>query len=466
MKTTLTSPLPLYTIAQMLDCEIIGPRNVQVQSVVTSGTEAEAGSLFLAAAGNASHGIVYWKQAVAKGAVAIITDVLPEDRVEEACSLLLVRNTVDALFEIAKKMAQGIAHKTVAITGSVGKTTTRAYVEAILKQCNKIHSTQGNFNNHIGVPMTMLGMPRDTDWLIVECGMNHKGELSKLSELVLPDAVIITNIGTAHIGNFGTQKGIAEAKAELLEHLSSTGLSVLPAGEPLLEAYIESRTVTFSPEPYQGSYCIVSSSRGAESPWICVKTPDNRQTRYSLLTSSLSAKMASLRGIALADRLQISPEIIQRGLRTAQVPSGRGDLITVNGSLVIDDTYNGSYESMLAAFDSLKEMQGSKKIVCLGEMRELGALCDVIHRRLGTEFAMHCFDYLFLAGSEGAYVRSGAIEAGYPEDRIRQYAIDAHEDIVRDLTNIMEPDDIVLVKGAHSTHMEEVVRMLQKGDVV
>lgn len=465
MKALLANPLAISEIAHLLGCALHKKTQGAVHSAVTSSGETESGSLFFALRGDKGHGIQYWREAVARGASAIVTDSVVQDFEAESCVLLPVHDTVDGLFCLARHLADSIPHRTVGITGSVGKTTTRAYVESILRQCYRVHSSTENHNNHIGVPMSMLGMPQGTDWLVLECGMNHRGELSKLSSLIAPDAVIITNIGTAHIGNLGSRKQIAQAKAELMEHLSPTGLTVFPFDEPLLQPYRNERTVTFSEAHVTGSYSLTGHSLGQDLPWMEICTPQGNRMRFDLRDHSPIRRMGALRGVAFGDTLGISYGEIQAGLYGVQLPEGRGELLRLDGCTVINDTYNASYESALAAFDTLRQTNGGKKIVCLGDMNELGEQSASIHKKLGETFAGYGFDYLLTLGAQAANICQGAVASGYPRGQTKHYAAHREQDAVKDLRAIIEPSDIILIKGSRASHMERIIEQLQKGDV-
>ena len=345
---------------------------------------------------------------------------------------------------------------TVAITGSVGKTTTKEFLRTIVSPRYRTHATAGNMNNEIGLPLTVLTSPDDCEFLILECGMNHTGEISRLSLSANPDIAIITNIGTSHIGNLGSREKIAEAKLEILDGMPSGGILLCEHGEPLLRC--ADQRVTFSDTDKLADYAVLPSKdelrlmiRGIYQCNLDFK--GGRQ-----LIPDLAA------AVAAADLIGLSADDIADGVKMIGEGELRYRLIRRSGYTLLDDSYNSSYESATSALKHLMTLSAPVHSALLGDILELGTHAEEIHRALGRYAAGANLDKLYLVGKYAHHLMSGAVNAGMKREKIFILDSDNLEEIALIIKSGLSEGECMLIKASHATELWRIPKLLDGED--
>jgi UDP-N-acetylmuramoyl-tripeptide--D-alanyl-D-alanine ligase len=358
---------------------------VAINEVFTDSRQNTNKGLFIPIVGDRFDGHEFLEDAISQGAIAALwqSDIEVPRYVPTDFPLFFVEDTIKALQELSKYYRKKVNPVVVGITGSNGKTTTKDLVDQVLCKTFKTHKTRGNYNNHIGLPLTILSMPTDTEVLILEMGMNHFGEISVLSEIAQPHYAIITNIGESHIEFLGSREGIAKAKMEITDGLRENGKLIIDGDEPLLQnKYNRLQTVTCGfneSNNFQLSF-VITTEQGIQF------TINGRTDAYQLpMLGFHNAKNATL-AIALAKELKVSESTIDEQLKSIEITGMRLQRFEgMNRSLLINDAYNASPTSMAAAIETIKGFgQYDRKIVVLGNMYELGPEEETMHRTIAN----------------------------------------------------------------------------------
>jgi UDP-N-acetylmuramoyl-tripeptide--D-alanyl-D-alanine ligase len=410
-------------------------------TVHTDSREVKPGGLFFALRGATTDGHRFLADAIARGAAAVVVEQAPEDagRVE----VLVVPDVWAALYDLAQRRLEEVAPIVVGITGSNGKTSTKEMLAAILATRYRVLKTEGNLNTETGLPLTILRLEPGDQVAVLEMGMQAAGEIARLAALARPSIGIVTGIGTVHIEFFESQEGIARAKAELVAALPAGGLAVLNHDDPftpLLATSTRARVVTFGLEggDFRGvGYRAGSFSvRGVE---VRLPTPGRHFARNALAA------------IAAADHLGVPIADAARALASVAVERRLQSLPAQGGFMVVDDAYNASPESMLAAFETVAELpRRGRLLAVLGEMRELGTSGEEWHRKVGAA-ARKVFDAICVADVGLGRVLAEAAGATLVADKPAA---------ARWARGEARPGDLVLVKASHGVGLEDVVAEL------
>ncbi len=370
-----------------------------------------------------------------------------------------MRSTQRALWELARYYKKLFPIPFIAVTGSVGKTTTKDMTAAVLGARFCVHKTEGNFNNDIGVPLTLLRLEAQHEVCVVELGMDHAGEIDNLARLVEPDMALITNIGDAHIENLGSRENIFKAKCEIFPHLKRDGLAVLNGDDPLLaslEGTLAQRTV-FVGEGEGLDYTARDlSSDGAGHLFCRVKTP---RSQFEANIPALGSHMIypTLMAAAVAEALGMAPDEIIRGIGAFLPTKMRMNIVRCKGDIVIlNDAYNANPQSMRAAAAVLGDAQGRRKVAVVGDMKELGPGSEQFHRAVGGYFAQSGADRLIAIGELARFMAEGAQEAGL--DQADYFpTLDAARNA---LSREVRAGVTILVKASRSMAFEKIVDFL------
>ncbi|MDR6981879.1 UDP-N-acetylmuramoyl-tripeptide--D-alanyl-D-alanine ligase [Rheinheimera pacifica] len=439
-------------ITEILNGSLHGD-DATVTSVSTDSRSISAGELFIALKGPNFDGTAFVAEVKAKGAIAVVT----EQQVSEAISQIVVKDTRLALGQLAAAVKARLAPKTIAVTGSAGKTTVKEMMAAILSRRGQVLSTQGNFNNDIGVPLTMLRLTEKHNYAVLELGANHQGEIAYTTSLAKPDVAIITNVAASHLEGFGDVYGVARAKGEIFNGLPANGLAILPADSEYRDYWLkrlEGKTVMqFSatgPADYYAEGIVLDNEGCAGFELIC---PTGRQFiqltipgRHNVANALAAAAACIAVGATLTD--------VQLGLAQMQAVKGRTNVKMVNPQLrLIDDSYNANVESVKAAIDLLASYSGYRVLV-FGDMGELGADARLYHEEIGLYAKKSGINLLFTLGvlSQSASDLFNGQGAHFSS---RQALLQRLLPIVSEQQEVT-----LLVKGSRSAKMELVVQDL------
>lgn len=436
-------------------------------AVVTDSRETVPGALFLAIPGERVDGHAFIGAAVSAGATCVLASRLPEPA-PDGCAVVLVDHVVTALGRLAQDYGRRTPGKTVAVTGSVGKTTTKEFIAAVLGPKMKVHKSAGNHNNEIGLPMMMLSAPADTQAKVYEMGMSGLGEIDYLSRTAEPDIAVITTIGTSHLEHLGTRENICRAKCEIAHGLKPDGILICNGDEPLLfhEELEGVRPMFVAIRNRAADFRAVNIRPGVGKTTFDLIYHNRAVTNVEIPTMGIHNVYAALFAYAVGVLCGLDDNAIRRGLGQFENTGMRQHLIDIGGVTVIEDCYNASPESMRAALDVLCELSrqrsGARTIALLGDMRELGRDSVLMHNQLGISVAQRKIDYLFTLGSIAEEIALGAIRNGMRADRV--YAnpdCTRHDYSGQMLLRVLRPGDILLVKASRAVAAEQVIEYLR-----
>ncbi|TCZ75535.1 UDP-N-acetylmuramoyl-tripeptide--D-alanyl-D-alanine ligase [Paenibacillus albiflavus] len=436
--------------------------NLRVQGVSKDTRNDVAGSLYIPLIGASFDGHAFAQDAFHKGAVASLWQKDHPNPPQDV-PLIYVDDTLLAMQQLATAYRKQLKVRIIGITGSNGKTTTKDLVASVLSTTYKVHKTQGNYNNHFGLPLTILELDEDTDFAVVEMGMSGRGEIELLSQIAQPDIAIITMIGESHLLQLGSRLEIARAKMEILKGLSPDGVFIYNGDEPLIEQVKAEimlsgniRSIRFGQSKYNDYYTDYIRL-GEEGTFFTVNgMPD--PLYYIPLLGQHNATNA-LSAIAVAKVLGVSEEQIVDGLSSLQMTSMRIEKLTAaSGLTILNDAYNASPASMRAALDLFDGLTGYKhKYVVLGDMLELGEEQDEFHREIGARLHPEHIQGVYAFGSLAkAYVE----ETGkrFPAGRVHWF--EDKSELIGHLADKLTDQDVVLVKGSRGMKLEQVVHQL------
>ena len=444
----------LSELLNVLNATLIG-EDVEFNCVGTDSRYIEQGQLFVAIKGEFFDGNQYAMQALIQGAAAVlISDGAMATNIKSG---LLVKDTRLALGQLANYWRQKFKLLLIAITGSNGKTTVKEMTAAILSVAtvNKdaVLATQGNFNNDIGMPLTLLKLNATHKFAVIEMGMNHTGELDYLTRLALPNIALINNAGTAHIGELGSEDAIAAAKGEIFAGLRADGIAIINADDVYADYWkslnSDKKIVTFG--LYNSADLMATSNEQNGILQINLKTPIGSVT-FDLSVLGTHNVRNALAASAVAFSLNISLAHIAKGLAEFTGVSGRlARHVGINNAVVIDDTYNANPDSMKVAIDMLVAQTG-KNIMVMGDMGELGDVATKLHAEIG------------------AYAKNAGVQAFYTLgdmtlEAAKAYGKNSHsftevEPLVEALKPVMDAQTTILVKGSRFMKMERVVNSI------
>ncbi len=447
MRIKLDIPLYINELLNALNADKVKTDVSRISYITTDSREVECGDLFIALGGALDNGEKYVNEAIAKGAVCLSQ--------QRGTGIITVSDTVYALQLIAnyyKKKLSNLKY-TVAVTGSVGKTTTKDFLKTIAAGKYKSHATYKNYNNHIGLPLTILSAARDTELLILEMGMNHSGEISALSKCACPDLGIITNIGSAHIGNLGSRENIAKAKLEITDGMNKPHL-ILPYGEPLLKG--DFNKTTFSVNNNNADIYIIYNEEK-----IILNT-DNKTAEPSFTPKGHHMAECLCAAAAAATKLNIDFNTIVGQISSIHKDIPGQTAIPVKYFYVLPDYYNASYESIAAALKLLSSMKEFKhRSALIGTVKELGDKAYEIHKAIGSCAALSKLRNLYLFGEISDAMYEGAIEAGMKKTKI--FVNTDESDPKKTANQIIQnslSEELILFKASHSTELWRIVDLL------
>ena len=448
-------------VVRLCDGRVLyGDEELVLSTFSTDTRKLNHGDCYVGICGEKIDGSDFYKDAVEKGASCLILSKAPLERLENV-TVIVVEDTLKCLQELASYKRSLYNIPVIAITGSVGKTSTKDIIYSVVSRKYKTHKTMGNYNNHLGVPLTILGLQDEHQALVVEMGMNHFREIALLSEIAKPTIAVITNIGTAHIGNLGSREGIRQAKLEILEGMIGNQVVInhdddmLSGVEKELKSKYDVRTVSIDGD---GVYRAVELEEDAFSSRFDI----NGNTEGVCVNVGGRAYIYnSLMAYAVGKCLDISDEDIKQGIYDFKLSASRLEKkITKKGVVLIDDTYNANYDSMKSSIELLGKVRNKRKVAILGDMLELGDYTDEMHTKLGDVVIDNEVDILVTIGEYSKLMAKRAIELGMDKDKIFSFAKES--DSYEFLDEFLKDGDIVLLKASHSINLIGIVNHLMK----
>ena len=408
----------------------------------------QPGQLFIVLKG-ARDGHDFIPAAMEKGAAAVLCSRKVGDY-----PAIYVEDPRKALGDIAREEIHRLGCKVVGVTGSVGKSTTKEMVACVLESTYKISKTPANHNNDIGMPMAILAMPEDTQVAVLEMGMNHFGEIEYLSKIARPDIALIINIGTMHIEFLGTQKGIRQAKMEIVKGMSPLGMLLLN-GDDMMLRYLEEEPAQRITYFGRSDGCAVQAFDVTQDGEYLRFRAEAGRLRFPVTLNLEGEHFVSdaMAAITVGLKLAVSVEKIQESLAAFRNMSGRQEIYQQNGYTIIQDCYNAGPESMTAALSVLGNRPG-RRIAVLGDMLELGDCAPAEHYRIGR-IAAEKADMVFAYGPNGKRVLNGTLTSGMPESKAR--AFEDRDALIEALKRAAKPGDVLLFKGSRGMHMEKIL---------
>jgi UDP-N-acetylmuramoyl-tripeptide--D-alanyl-D-alanine ligase len=461
--------LSLRDVLAFTDGAVVGaPEECAFSRVSTDSRSVEPGDLFVALKGERFDGYAFSEEALKKGARGLVLEKPPAEELLKTFrpAVVVVSDTLKALGDLAAGWRRRFPVPVAVLTGSNGKTTTKEMAVAILRLRFRCLWSPGNFNNRIGLPMTLLMLRQEHERVVLEMGMNQPGEIRELTRIARPQVGVLLNIGPAHLERFSSIQGVVAAKGEMLETMPKDALFIFNQDEPRTVSLAQrwtgpKRSFGFQP----GSDVLLREE---------VASGLKRRIRMEILGREVVADLGlpgrhnlynALAASALAHGLGASEEAIAEGLTRFQGMSGRFSVQSRERFTLVNDTYNANPRSMQCALDTLDELSGdSGRVLVLGDMLELGGESDEAHFDLGRQAARLRPAVLYLTGSFAAKVKEGALREGYDEGKIEIF-----EDPTRLAGEILERiqgGEWILIKGSRGMAMERVVRALEEKSVL
>ncbi|MGC2351960.1 MAG: UDP-N-acetylmuramoyl-tripeptide--D-alanyl-D-alanine ligase, partial [Candidatus Udaeobacter sp.] len=408
------NPLPLSQIAQFAGSSLAtGDGTVVIAKVSSDSRTVKPGELFVALRGENFDGHDFVESAAKVGAAGAIVDSNWKGSTPKNFALIRAKDTLQAYQELAANYRKSLTLKVVAITGSNGKTSTKDFAAAVLARRFRVTKTEGNFNNHVGMPRTVLDATSQDEVAVWEIGMNHPGEVAVLSKIAAPDVAIITNIGVAHIEFMGSREAIADEKGALVEAVSVGGTVILNADDPFsARIAARARAKVVLAGATDGTIRAAEISQSEDGTEFTILEGAHR-CRAQLPVPGLHMVQNALLAVAAGRVFGVSLEECAAGLAAAPLAKARLQIKKIGGVEFIDDSYNANPDSMKAALRTLAERPAEgKRIAIFGEMRELGAESERCHREVGETAATLKIDQLIAIGNMAAEIAHGAKDAG------------------------------------------------------
>ena len=429
---------------------VSGNKDDEINFFSQDSRQMTNGGMYIPLKGERFDGHNFIESAFQTGAQAIISekDVNYEDKI-----VIKVKDTHQALKDMASYLRNHRPVKVVGVTGSVGKTSTRDMVYSVVKQKYKTLKTEGNYNNEIGLPLTILRF-HDEEVLVLEMGMNHLQEMSRLSMIARPDIACITNVGTAHIGELGSRENILKAKLEIINGMKEGSTLIINQDNDMLQ------TVEL---PHLN---VVRVGKGKEasiqaSHIVLEETKSSFEVEYQGKKEIIEVPVQgehnisnALIAIAVGIELNISLEDIKKGIQEFKLTKNRMDILEKNHKTVIDGTYNASVDSMKSSIDVLANYK-KRKVAILADMLELGDYSQQLHEEVGSYVASKGIDILVCVGKEAKYIYQKARESMKDV-----YYFESNQEVIARLDELLKEDDVILVKGSHSMNLKEVVEKI------
>ena len=453
-------PRRLSEVARVVEGSFEGD-DVEVRSASTDSRDVIAGGLFVALTGERTDGHRFVDQAFAGGAAAVLVE--EADATTDGRPVVRVGSTADALMRLAADERNSMTATVVGITGANGKTSTKDLAQAIAQTRFRVHASPGSFNNEIGLPLTLLGAPPDTEVLVVEMGARRLGDVKLLSGIARPDVVVVTNVGVAHMEVFGSWASIVEASAEPIDALGPDGVAILNADDPVVIGYGDrspGRVVTFGVRPHADVRAL-DVALGPDGRASFRLVADDAEVAVTLAVPGEHMVSNALAAAAVGRELGIPLAEAATGLADAGVSRWRMETFTTaTGVRVLNDAYNANPESTAAALRTARWMAGEERLIAvLGEMAELGPISEDEHDRVGELAARIRVDRLVTVGEAARAIARAAVREGMEPGDVASY--DDPGGALEDVRRWARPGDLVLCKGSRVAGLETLAEALR-----
>ena len=438
---------------------LCGDADKEIEGVSIDTRTIESGETYFALKGENTDGTKYCKDAVKKGAIIcfIQENIFTDEELSELgkfATIVLVPNVEDTLVEIAKVKRSLYDIPVVAITGSVGKTSTKDVIARVMAEKYNVQKTQGNHNNRLGVPLTIMGL-KDHDALVIEMGMNHAGEISELTQIARPTLSVISNIGTSHIGNLGSRENILKAKLEILEGMDKERIIINNDNDLLHKWNLEdtdNEKITFGIKE-KSKYTAENVKIKEDGNEFTLKI-DNQEYEFTTKKPGDIFILNALSAIAVGLEYGVPIEKIQNAIADAEIAKNRMDIEKRDNVLYIKDYYNASFESIKPSLEYLSGLTGGKRIAVLGDIKEVGDFSQELHEKVGAEVAKNKIDVLITVGKEAEYIGNTAVLNGMPRENVFMYRTNLQASTK--LKEIISSGDKVLLKASNSMRFGEI----------
>lgn len=443
---------------------IQGNRNRRFKTISSDSRSINSGDLFVPLLGPKYDGHIFVEEAISKGAKGVITS--KDIKTPKNIFVIKVKNTLRALQDIARFHRSRFNIPIIGVTGSSGKTTTKDMIASILATEKKVLKTNENYNNEIGVPLTLFKLDRKHKAAVIEMAMQNSGEIEELARIALPSIAVITNIGEAHLEMLKTRAAIAAAKSEIFKYLKKEEWAILPADDAYFKILktrarnckiitfgIKNKADITATDIINSSHNISFALHFDKHKFKITLPLPGRHNVYNALAAASVAKI-----------LNLKPASILEGLNRFKPSSRRMEIFVKNNMRIINDTYNANPSSMKAALEVLKD-QGPvvgtippRRIAVIGDMLELGSKAVHFHQEIGLTAAKFDFNRLITIGNLAKYAAQAAIAAGMPKPKVCHFT--AKNQAIQKLQKIIRPNDVILVKGSRGMKLEEIVESL------
>ena len=463
MKNLIVEDIVKCTDADLL----IGDKKTICKTFSKDTRTIKKGDIYIGIKGESFDGNIFWEKALENGASGVIVQDIEfskeilnkyKDKI-----IIKVSDTLKAIYKMASYKRDLYDIPVIAITGSVGKTSTKDIVANIVSQKYKTLKTIGNHNNNIGMPFTILNAPENIEAMVLEMGMNHFGEINLLSNIAKPTICIITNIGTSHIGNLGSRENILKAKLEILNGAKDPTI-IINNDNDLLHKWAEENKENLSII----TYGINTESKIKAENVILKENESEFYINYNGEKQKVNVQIGgehfvlnSLCGIAVGNKLQMNFEEISEGIKTFELTKNRMDIINLKDEIrIINDAYNASLESIEATLKYMNNMNANKKIAVLGDVLETGNFAKKLHENIGKITCENDVNILVCSGENSKYIVESAIENGFDNKCV--YYCKNKDEIIELLKKIIEPKDVILFKASNGMKFFNIVENLLK----
>ena len=438
----------------------------KVDSVVLDSRQVTEGGVFVATVGERVDGHSFVASVFEKGAILAVVQREPEVA-EHWSSYLVVEDTLAALKQIAEAYRKTLAIPVIGITGSVGKTSTKEFIAGVLSEKYNVLKTQGNYNNEIGVPLTLLRIREEHEAAVIEMGISDFGEMHRLSKMARPDIAVLTNIGQCHLENLGDRDGVLRAKTEIFDFMAADGKICLNGDDDKLQTVVatEGRELRFfgiGAEAGKAVYATDVESKGLWGSFAVLHSAKGECFTVEVPLPGIHMVLNATAAACVAEWLGLTAEQIQEGVKKVAAVGGRNNLIRTEKYTLIDDCYNANPVSMKAGIDLLC-MADTATAAILGDMFELGTDSDKMHAEVGAYAAEKGVDRILCVGENSRHMYEAAVQAA-GTDRVTWFA--TREELLSVLTSapetVLQSGSTVLIKASHGMKFSEVVELLTR----